>query len=247
MKLSVKSITQYIAFALLFSGASLLIGKYAFNYAVLNTSELSTQAGAEAQQLDFIIDPGHGGEDGGATSGDVLEKNLNLAISENLCDLYAVFGYNARTTRTDDTLLYDYYNDLEDYKGRKKTYDLRNRLRIAEESGAKLYVGIHMNKFPQEKYKGLQVYYSPNDEKSRDAASMIQSYAKKFIMPDNEREIKQATQAIYILKRIKIPAVLVECGFLSNPEELALLTSKDYRLKLSAALFASSAEFIVTE
>lgn len=231
-------------FAILFAGVSFIIGRSALGYAELYSSEPSAQAAAEAPSPAVILDPGHGGEDGGASSGDILEKDLNLAISEKLCDIYTIFGYDVRTTRTEDTLLYDYFHDLEDYKGRKKTYDLRNRLRIAEESGASLFVGIHMNKFPQEKYKGLQVYYSPNDDGSREAASMIQSYAKKFLDPDNTREIKQATQSIYILKRIKLPAVLVECGFLSNPEELALLSTEEYRLQLSAAIFASTAEYL---
>lgn len=232
-------------FAVLFAGASFIIGQSALNYTETYTSEPSAQTAVDTPAPAVILDPGHGGEDGGASVGDILEKNLNLAISENLCDLYAIFGYDVRTTRTEDTLLYDYFDDLEDYKGRKKTYDLRNRLRIAEESEAALFIGIHMNKFPQEKYKGLQVYYSPNDDGSREAAAMIQTYAKKYLMPDNNREIKEATQAIYILKRIKIPAVLVECGFLSNPDELTLLSSEEYRKQLSASIFASSAEYLV--
>lgn len=236
-------------FAFLFTGASLLVGKSALSFASLYIAEPSdaelSAAAAEAPPPSLIIDPGHGGEDGGASSGDILEKDLNLAISENLCDLCAIFGYDVRMTRTEDTLLYDYFDDLEDYRGRKKTYDLRNRLRIAEESEAELFVGIHMNKFPQEQYKGLQVYYSPNTDESREAAGMIQSYAKKYLSPDNNREIKKATQAIYILNRIKTPAVLVECGFLSNPEELALLSSSEYRMQVSASIFASAAEYLV--
>lgn len=247
MKLSAKLLVQYVMFAILFTGASILVGKSALDYAALHTAEPSAQAAAETPPPTIILDPGHGGEDGGASSGDILEKDLNLAISENLCDLYAIFGYDARTTRTEDTLLYDYFNDLEDYKGRKKSYDLRNRLRIAEESGAELFVGIHINKFPQEKYKGLQVYYSPNTDESREAAAMIQSYAKKYLMPDNNREIKKATKAIYILKRIKIPAVLVECGFISNPEELALLSTPEYRMKVSASIFAATAEYLAVK
>lgn len=244
MKISPKIIMQYLLFAVLFAGASFVVGQAAIEYAEVSVGERSAQAAAETSTPAVIIDPGHGGEDGGASVGEILEKDLNLAISENLCDIYAIFGYDVRTTRTEDTLLYDYFDDLEDYKGKKKTYDLRNRLRIAEESGAALFLGIHMNKFPQEKYKGLQVYYSPNEDSSREAAEMIQNYAKKFLNPDNTREIKQATQAIYILKRIKMPAVLVECGFLSNPEELALLTTAEYRRQVSASIFASTAEYL---
>lgn len=244
MKISTKIYVQYIAFALLFTGASLLIGKSALEYASFSSVSESTQTAAETPPPAVTIDAGHGGEDGGASSGDTLEKDLNLMISENLCDLCTIFGYDVLMTRTEDTLLYDYFDDLEDYTGHKKTYDLRNRLRIAEESDASLYLGIHMNKFPKEQYKGLQVYYSPNTDSSQTAAGIIQTYAKQYLMPDNNREIKKATQAIYILHRIRIPAVLVECGFLSNPEELTLLNTASYRTKLAASIFSATAEYL---
>jgi N-acetylmuramoyl-L-alanine amidase len=101
-----------------------------------------------------------------------------------------------------------------------------------------------MNKFPKESSKGLQVYYSPNTDESAQSARIIQSYAKKYLDPANERETKQATSAIYILNRITVPAVLVECGFLSNPEERALLETAEYRQKVAAVLFASTAEYL---
>lgn len=242
MKHSPRIIVNYVIFAFLFTVSSMFVGKSAITLSEKYKTDTVSQAIITTPQV--VIDPGHGGEDGGASSGDILEKNLNLDISLTLSDIFSLFGYDTVLTRTEDTLLYDYFDDLEDYTGKKKTYDLRNRLRIAEESGAELFVGIHMNKFPKEQYKGLQVYYSPNTDESRIAASMIQSYAKKFIMPDNNREIKCANQSIYILKRIKIPAVLVECGFLSNPEELSLLTTKEYRNRLAVSIFASGAEYL---
>lgn len=242
--MQVRIYLPYIFFALLFSAASLLVGKTAFEYATEHIVASSTPTETPAPFV--IIDPGHGGEDGGAEVDGNLEKELNLMVAENLCDLFTIFGYEVRMTRTEDVLLYDYFNDLKDYAGHKKTYDLRNRLRIAEESGALLYLGIHMNKFPKEQYKGLQVYYSYNANDSQTAASIIQSYAKKYLMPDNNREIKKATQAIYILHRIQIPAVLVECGFLSNPEELALLNTAAYRLRLASAVFSSTAEYLTS-
>lgn len=242
MKHSPRIIVNYVIFAFLFTVSSMLVGKSAIKLSEKHKTDPVSQEIVTIPQV--VIDPGHGGEDGGASRGDVLEKNLNLEISLTLSDIFTLFGYDSLLTRTNDTLLYDYYNDLEDYTGKKKTYDLRNRLRIAEESGAELFIGIHMNKFPKEQYKGLQVYYSPNTDASRNAASIIQSYAKKFIAPDNKREIKCANQSIFILKRIKIPAVLVECGFLSNADEFSLLTTREYRNKLAMSIFASSAEYL---
>lgn len=244
LKNPVRIYLQYIFFALLFTGASLFVGKSALDYAAIHPAAESAQTAADTPPPAVIIDPGHGGEDGGASSGDTLEKDLNLMIAENICDLYTIFGYDVLMTRTEDVLLYDYFDDLEDYTGHKKTYDLRNRLRIAEESEASLYLGIHMNKFPKEQYKGLQVYYSANENASKKAANIIQTYAKQYLMPDNNREIKKATQAIYILHRIRIPAVLVECGFLSNPDELALLNTSTYRIKLASSIFTATAEYL---
>ena len=192
----------------------------------------------------WVIDPGHGGEDGGASdpSGQVVEKTLNLAVARRIAEIAGLFGHDCRLTREDDRLLYDAYRDLTDYRGKKKTYDLRNRLRITEDAGATLFVGIHMNKFPQPQYHGLQVWYSPNDPKSADYAAFVQSYMKSTLQPDNERMVKKATSSIYLLHRIHCPAILVECGFLSHPDECAALATPEYQTALSAVLFAAAAE-----
>ena len=192
----------------------------------------------------LVIDPGHGGEDGGASSADgILEKELNLQIAQNLSDIAGLFGYKTVMTRTTDSMLYDLYNDLDDYTGYRKTYDLRNRLRLAKDLNGEIFVSIHMNKFPEPQYKGLQVYYSPNHTDSQKIAAFIQSYARTYIQPENTREIKEATSSIYLLHRIKTPAVLVECGFLSNPEETDMLTTPEYRCRLAGMIFASTAEW----
>ncbi len=230
---------NYAVCAFLFMGSAVLIGRAAVDPTVTPTAEITETAPPQ-----IIIDPGHGGEDGGAQVGDTVEKERNLQISQCLSDLYTLFGIRSEMTRTDDTMLYDRYDDLEDYRGKKKSYDLRSRLRMAEESGAALYVGVHMNKFPKPQYKGLQVYYSPNTDESARAAGLTQSYAKKYLDPTNDREVKRATSAIYILKRITIPAVLVECGFLSNDDERALLDTPEYRRKVAAVLFASTGEYV---
>lgn len=191
----------------------------------------------------FILDPGHGGEDGGAMAEDgTLEKNLNLEIAAVMQDLADFLGYPAVMTRSEDEMLYDRYGDLTDYDGKKKTYDLRNRLRFAEESGGAVFCSIHMNKFPSAACKGLQVYYSPNAPESRSYAALVQSYARTFLDSTNHRETKKADSAIYLLHRIEMPAVLVECGFLSNPEECAMLNTAAYRQKTAAVLTAALTE-----
>ncbi|MBQ3527116.1 MAG: N-acetylmuramoyl-L-alanine amidase [Clostridia bacterium] len=186
-----------------------------------------------------VIDPGHGGEDGGCIGGDgTLEKELNLSVAKKVYDILTFAGIKCEMTRKDDVMLYDAYSDLNDYSGVKKTYDLKNRVRIAKESECKLFVSIHMNKFADEEYKGLQVYYSANNSDSITAALRIQSTVKDSLQNDNEREIKRAGSNIYILHRSQMPAVLVECGFLSNSSELEMLKDSDYQKSLALCISA---------
>ncbi|MBO5261828.1 MAG: N-acetylmuramoyl-L-alanine amidase [Clostridia bacterium] len=194
-------------------------------------------------KIRFVIDPGHGGEDAGAVAYDgTLEKDLNLEIGTLLHSVLELNGKEAVLTRTTDTLLYDRFDDLNDYTGQKKVYDLKNRLKIAEEKENSIYVGIHMNKFPVEKYSGLQVYYSQNTELSQDIADDIKNTVSTYLQPNNQRQVKRATASIYILHNAHIPAVLIECGFLSNEKELASLKDKDYQKLLALNLFASLIE-----
>ena len=153
-------------------------------------------------------------------------------------------GLNVEMTRTEDTLLYDMYNDLSDYSGQKKTYDLKNRVRFAKESECGLFCSIHMNKFAQSEYSGLQVYFSPNDSDSITAALRIQEAVADNLQKDNEREIKRAGSNIYVLHRSQMPAVLVECGFLSNEKDLSDLKDEKYRKKLAFTLASAMTEGI---
>lgn len=240
-----KSIINYIVFSFLFLTAAVFVGERSVGYFSSLETEDAAAVGEGEPSPAVIIDPGHGGEDGGAVGADgTLEKHLNLAVSENIRDIFTLFGIPAAMTREEDHMLYDYYKDLDDYTGKMKTYDLRNRLKMAEESGAKLFLGIHMNKFPQPQYSGLQVYYSPNHGESAGAASLIREYTKGFLQPDNNREIKKSTSSIYILHRITMPAVLVECGFLSNDAECALLNTPEYRLRAASVIAAAGMEWL---
>ena len=177
-----------------------------------------------------IIDAGHGGEDGGAVGIDgTLEKDLNLSIALELDALLRANGITTRLTRTEDILLYD---RISDYQGHKKAQDMAKRLSISEEYEKAVFVSIHMNSFPQEKYKGLQVYYSVNSPNSLMLAQKIQTLISKNLQPDNTRSIKAAGSSIYLLDRIYHPAILIECGFLSNRDDCNDLNSPSYRSNL---------------
>lgn len=200
----------------------------------------SLPTSTEIGKISVVIDPGHGGEDAGAIAPDgTYEKDLNLEISNLLKALCVLNGMNVKMTRETDTLLYDYYGDLENYTGQKKVYDLKNRVKIANENPDAVFVSIHMNKFPEAKYSGTQIYYSKNNESSKILASSLQNNIKTYLQPSTRRQIKQANSSIYVLNNTQNPAILVECGFLSNPSELEKLKDESYQASLALLVFSS--------
>ena len=222
----------FTTFALLFSTIGALLA---------SPIESSVTAQAVKQKSTVVIDAGHGGEDGGASIyGEVTEKELNLLIAQNLADILRFAGFKVIMTRTEDILLYDKNSD---YKGHKKSQDLANRLRIARESGGGILVSIHMNAFPEAKYSGLQVYYSKNDEASLLLAQKIQGYTKTTLLQSNERKVKAADSNIYLLDRYENVSVLIECGFMSNPDEYERLCSEEYQRQLAAVFFSAISDF----
>lgn len=200
-------------------------------------------------QPTVVIDAGHGGEDGGAVAVDgTLEKELNLEYAKTVHEMCKLFGIRSVLTRETDTMLYDKYSDVEDYTGKKKVYDLKNRLRFTEEAGDNvLFVGIHMNKFPVAKYSGTQIYYSANSPQSKPFAERIQSMVKQKLQPENNREVKKSGTSIFLLNRLRVPAVLAECGFLSNADETERLKDTVYRKEFSLTVVAAIGEFMESE
>ena len=186
--------------------------------------------------LTIILDAGHGGEDGGAQGNGLSEKNINLDITLRLASLLQEQGVNVVLTRDSDILLYDKDSN---YNGKKKSQDLQNRLKITNSYENPILVSIHMNYFAQTQYSGLQVWYSKNDSRSKILANQIQSNVKSTLQPNNNRVTKEATSSIYLLHNATCPAVLVECGFLSNPEEARALSDEIYREKLANVIFQS--------
>lgn len=182
----------------------------------------------------IIIDAGHGGEDGGTVGiNGVLEKNLNLKIAEKLYDSLTSVGIKCVLTRSEDILLYDRNSD---YEGHKKALDMQKRLNIANEYENSIFISIHQNSYPAERYKGFQAYYSQNDKRSEELALAFENAIKEKLQPTNNRTAKPSEGKIYLLEHIKSPAVLLECGFLSNSDECSLLCSEEYQDRLVAIL-----------
>lgn len=237
---SVKLLLFFLVSALVVGAAAYFLSDFRFPYLKSNNT-INTNADTLKYKT-VVIDAGHGGEDGGASStAGLVEKDVNLEISKLLCEMLRADGINVIMTREDDRLLYD---RNVDYHGRKKKLDLAARLTVADTTPDAIFISIHMNSFTNPKYSGLQVWYSPNDPDSSILANLIQSNNKATLQPENTRKTKVATSSIYLLENASCPAVLVECGFLSNPAEAALFETDEYKQKVASMLFDSISEFL---
>lgn len=178
----------------------------------------------------IIIDPGHGGEDGGATScTGKLESNINLEIAKKLNELCHLLGYDARMIRTTDVSVYTEGNTI----AAKKASDLRRRVQIVNNTENATLISIHQNTFSDSRYSGAQVFYAKTAG-SRELAEHLQRQLS-LLNPGSNRRIKLADN-VYLMQHIKKSGVLIECGFISNPEEEAKLLSSDYQNKLCSII-----------
>lgn len=183
----------------------------------------------------IVIDPGHGGEDGGAVSNNgVLEKDINLSIANDTSALFYLLGFDILRTRKNDMAL----DSGEDTIRKRKVSDMKKRLEIFNSSIENTIISIHQNKFSESKYHGAQIFYSPNNSKSKQLADSIKYSVKGLLQPDNERECKKADGGIYLLKNTNNPAIIVECGFISNEEECNHLLDKQYQKQMAFSITA---------
>ena len=182
-----------------------------------------------------ILDAGHGNPDGGATnsSGDIIESNLNLQIVLKLQNLLESSNCTIILTRSDENGIYEIdANSIRE----KKISDMKNRVKIANNSNAEAFISIHMNKLNQTQYSGWQTFYKSDDECSKFLAQTIQTNLNSFIKIGNTRQIKPIS-GIYLSKNVEIPLVIVECGFLSNYEESNLLKTDNYQNCLAWSIY----------
>jgi len=174
----------------------------------------------------ILIDPGHGGIDGGAKSKTgTIEKDINLQISLKLRDNLEEKGYKVYMTRDEDEGLYQKGNTVRE----KKREDLNRRVEMKKETECDIFVSIHQNMFPQSKCYGAQVWYASNDN-SYNLATIVQDSIKESVKDNNKRVAKPAAEAYLILRdKYEGASILVECGFLSNPDEEARLKSDEHQ------------------
>ncbi len=194
------------------------------------------QAGAGAPPVTVVIDPGHGGEDGGAVSpGGVGESQINLAVSLRVNSLLRFAGQRTRLTRSEDVTICD--QGLETLRQRKSS-DLKNRVRLVEETENAVLLSIHQNSLPSSPVThGAQVFWN-RQEGAEALAEQVQEALNLGINAGNEKHPRQIPDSIYLMKQISSPGILVECGFLSNGPETERLQDPAYQLRLAAAIAA---------
>ena len=179
-----------------------------------------------------IIDAGHGGFDGGATAPDgTSEKDINLAFSLKLEKILTLYGYDVIMLRDTDTAL----NTEGDTTRSKKRSDIMNRYAVMEANPDSIYLCIHQNNFSASYCHGAQMFYCKSTDGSKELAECIQT-SLKAVQPDNDRVIKPCTDDVYLIYNAKTTALLVECGFLSNRDDLLNLKNEEYQMKLAFAI-----------
>lgn len=193
----------------------------------------------------IIIDAGHGGEDGGAVvQENIVEKDINLAIAQKTNEILSLFGFNTYMVRETDKLIYD--SDSKTQR-QKKNSDLRNRLNIMNNYDNCIYISIHQNKFDDDRVWGAQTFYSPNDENSPILAEFVQSSIISLIQPNNKRVIKKTGTNVFVIYNATKPAIMVECGFMSNNDELFKLKDNNYQNQMSFSISNGILNYYISE
>ena len=187
----------------------------------------------------FIVDPGHGGPDGGAdTKSGVQEKEITLSISNYLRDYLNEAGSLVILTRESDK---DLASSGTKGLSKRKLEDLQNRVKLANESMADFFISIHLNSIPSEKWHGAQTFYYPVREENK---AMAESIQKQLIVNLNNTDRSPLPRNdILVLKYVNMPSTMVEVGFLSNPEEAALLQDEQYQKKVAFAVYQGILEY----
>lgn len=231
-----KKLTLYAACIMLTLAVILVCGYCAVAF------QKTAPAFALDSGVTVVIDAGHGGEDGGASSrSGVLESELNLQIALITNDLLRFAGVRTQMIRTQDISVYTEGGSIQE----KKISDLKARVKMVENTPNALLLSIHQNFFPEAKYHGAQVFYAKTPG-SEDLAKRTQGSLRTCADPANRRRCKPS-ENVYLMEKVSCTAILVECGFLSNEPEAEKLTQKPYQQTLSGAVCAALCTYLSAE
>ena len=211
----------------------LLLGLTLTALAYFRSPPAAEASGLSRPETVYVIDPGHGGEDGGAVSAaGVPESNINLAISQKTHLLFIFTGQTAIMTREGEDAI---YSPEAQTLREKKVSDLNNRVKLVNKTQGSFLISIHQNSLPGSKVKGAQVFYNAI-EPARQTAVSVQQALNSAINHGNTKNAKQIDSSIFLMKNINSPGILVECGFMSNASEAKLLQTDDHQRRLCAAI-----------
>ena len=215
----------------------ILMGLFTFFYSYQETKDETQTIQVTATPVSgkiVVLDAGHGVPDEGAQSSNgTTEAETNLKITLKVQTLLEQSGCSVILTRSDENAIYDL--DSKTLK-QKKISDIHNRVKIGNNSSADIFVSIHLNKIPQQQYYGWQCFYQAKSEQSQKLAKQLQSNLNEAIQKENKR-VAMKLDNVYIIKHVEIPLSIVECGFLSNPEEEKQLLDDDYQNRLAWGIY----------
>lgn len=205
---------------------------------------LPKKISSKSNNTDFtiVLDCGHGGPDGGAVGADgTAEKDINLALGLQLREILVSNGYKVVMTRQKDEFICD---DHTASLREQNVSDLHNRLKIAENYSNSVFISLHMNNFSQPQYWGSQLFFSPNNPESKVLAESIQNRLISSVQQGNTRALKEMDSSVYIIYNATHPALLLECGFMSNVEELEKFKTKEYRSAFAFEIFLGIYDYL---
>lgn len=222
--------------SIIIAGAALVLCSCSAKDAV-GTSAVAVKGIAKPS---VVVDAGHGGMDGGGVSvNGIPEKGINLNIAQGLGDMLRLMGYEVTLTRTEDVSIHD--EGIEGLKAQKLS-DMENRLKLFNTPDS-VCVSIHQNRFTDPKYNGAQMFYYRGAPEGQALAESLKARITGYLQPENGRETKPMDDELYLLCNCENPAVMAECGFISNPEEAALLEQQPYQQEMSFAIMAGINDF----
>ena len=228
----------------------LLVSLFTFAVQTANNKEINIKTentvettATPASGKSIVIDAGHGTPDEGAQSSNgTTEAQTNLKIALKLQNLLEQNGSKVILTRSDEKAIYSL--DSKTLR-QKKISDIRNRVKIGNENSADIYVSIHLNKIPQSEYFGWQCFYNTKNDNSKKLAKQIQENLNEAIQKENNR-VPMKLDTVYIMKNVEIPISIVECGFLSNPEEEKQLLEDGYQNRLAWGIYNGILDYFYT-
>ena len=225
----------------------IFISLYAFSFKIANHNFINVEKTAQTVALPatnkvIVVDAGHGSPDEGAeSSSGTTEAQINLKIALKLQNLLEQSGSTVILTRSDENEIYDSGSDSI---REKKISDMKNRVKIGNNSTADIFVSIHLNKIEQTQYYGWQTFYNKINENSKKLATCVQNSLNEAMQKENKR-VPAQLNTVYLMKYVEIPITIVECGFLSNPEEEKLLQTDEYQDKLAWGIYTGINDYFL--